>query len=83
MVLGPRPFTPLAVDVHPSGNKAMVVGCADDMEILPVPVDEYEEPWPQAFEFRLERGSDGRRRITERRRAPGAVHAAHGRGVDR
>ncbi|MBF0688419.1 MAG: hypothetical protein IR158_11735 [Cellulomonas sp.] len=64
VVLGPRPFTPLAVDVEPSGTKAMVVGCADDLAISPTADDEYPEPWPQAFEFRLEQGPDGQRRIT-------------------
>ena len=64
VVLGPRPFTPLAVEFQPSGAEAMVLGCANDLAILPVPVDEYEEPWPKAFEFRLERGDDGQRRIT-------------------
>lgn len=64
VVLGPRPFTPLAVDVDESGTEALVVGCADDLAISPVPDDLYPEPWPQAFQFRLRLGPDGQRRIT-------------------
>ena len=64
VILGPQPFTPLAGEVDEFGTEAMVVGCADELVILPTPVDEDEERWPQGLEFRLELGDDGQRRIT-------------------
>ena len=62
VILGPRPFTPLAVEVAASGEEATITGCAGDMAFRPA-VDDNEIRWPQPFEFRLELGPDGERRI--------------------
>ena len=62
VLLGPSPFAPLAVEVEPSKDRAVVRGCADAAATEPE-VDMGPGPWPQAFEFRLERSPDGQRRI--------------------
>lgn len=62
VVLGPRPFTPLAVDVEASGDEALVVGCADKIATRPAG-DVASGEWPQAFEFWLERTPEGNVRI--------------------
>ena len=62
-MLGPLPFTPLAVEVEPSGDVAAVRGCAEKFLTEPE-IEQGPGPWPQAFVYRLELGLDGHRRVT-------------------
>ena len=62
-MLGPLPFTPLAVEVEPSGDAAAVRGCAEKFLTEPE-IEQGPGPWPQAFVYRLELGPDGHRRVT-------------------
>ena len=63
VMLGPAPFTPLAVEEDSSGDAAVVRGCADDMATEPE-IEQGPGPWPQAYVYRLELGPDGHRRVT-------------------
>ncbi|WP_203676592.1 hypothetical protein, partial [Cellulomonas phragmiteti] len=69
VALGPVPFTPLAVEVDPSGDGAVVRGCADDLVTLPER-EEGSVPWPQAYAYRVELGADGHRRVAGSTDAP-------------
>ena len=63
VMLGPMPFTPLAVEMDQSGDAAAVRGCAESLPTEPE-LEQGPGPWPQAFVYRLELGSDGHRRVT-------------------
>ncbi|MBD7917030.1 hypothetical protein H9657_01875 [Cellulomonas sp. Sa3CUA2] len=62
VALGPRPLTPLTVELVQGGRGVFVAGCAADLPVL------QERPssdggQPQARVYRLELGADGERRI--------------------
>lgn len=59
--LGPRPFTPLAVEVADDGKSAIVATCVDTYQLLPAEDD--GNRWPNTELYLLELGSDGHRRI--------------------
>lgn len=64
VVLGPMPFTPLAVDIEDDGSGAKVLGCADGLATDPDESSDLERTqWPQAYSYLLELGEDGHRRI--------------------
>lgn len=64
VVLGPMPFTALAVDVEGDGARATVLGCTAGLATDPDESSALERSqWPQAYSYLLELGDDGHRRI--------------------
>lgn len=63
--LGPRPLTPVGVEVDEDGKGAVVAACVDDVEMQP-PYDDGND-WPLVRYYPLELADDGHRRIARGR----------------
>lgn len=77
VLLGPPPFTPISVEVDPSGDRAVVRGCADRLDTRPA-IEQGPGPWPQAYAYHVERGPDGYRRIVSSSEEPKPYSLANG-----
>lgn len=59
--LGPQPFAPVAVEVSPDQESALVAMCVDRPQLRPAEDD--GNRWPNTRVYRLEVGEDGHRRV--------------------